>query len=1651
MDTYYGMNRLFNKIFLFLLLLLFFLFFTPKTLATDYPVYEWTQSFGSDVAGNYVNPSKMTADSDGNTYFTGNFQYTIDFDPTEATDERISNNRSWDIFLTRLNADGTYGWTQVWGGTGTDAAVDIAIDSSGNVYLTGTVTGTVDFDPGAGVDNHTGSYITKYDSSGNYQWTHTVAGTPKSLTVDSSGNFYLAGTFKGTVDFDPDAVATDNHSSNNASYYDVFITRFNSDRSYGWTDTFGGTRSDTINKISFVSDALYLTGYYMGAGAGELIDLDPTAGVDNHTTNGDWYDVFLSKLNPDGSFGWARSFGDSFQDEGISVAGDGNGNIYLTGKYTYNPDFDPTEGIDQQINTITNTNTNIFLSKYDANGNYYWTKAFDGGESDQPYDVTADSEGNVYLTGTFQNWVDFDGSEATDKHMTNGSLDLFITKYASDGTYGWTETLGSTINDYGKSIKVLADKSLFFYGTFCYDVDFDFTDNTDILSAPNNAKAFISKISQSTTGWNPAPTVLPTKTADMDFSFAHSFGGGSGENIYGAVDKDGNLFVTGMTYSASVDYNPSEEGENIISLIGWQDTYLSKFDSEGNYLWTKTFGGTGAGVWPHAIAIDSHGYVYIAGAQREAPVDYDPGPGEYIHSLPDGDDEDGFVSKFDNDGNWVWTHTYGDKEWDQMISLAIDDNDNVLIGGKAGFYYPIDYNYEAGTDYYTTVDSYDGVISKTNADGSYAWTKGIGGPGDQDVIRVAADSEGNVYGVGTFESNYIIMDPVGVGITLWGNQRDDTFLAKFDTNGGYLWSIAIGGSGWDPGYTVAVDHNDNVYVGGMADNWYDLPIDFDPSAEEDFQTPQNVDAYVSKYDADGNYQWTKLIGGPGVDYLTDIIFDKDNNMFLLGGFEEQVDFDPTAGEDIHWSNGLQDNFVTKYNADGSYGWTYTYGSILMDNSYREMDWFDTERLNSTLAIDNSNLYVLGVTDLSHDIDPTEGEFLTKSSDGVYFTKFVPSGSSPSEPEPTATPTPTTGPAPAGEPTVTPTPTSSSSSSDTSPSTGSGASVCTDASPGLPPTLYAAIPQGKKAVMLYFTDGGVPTTKYALVYGTKPGVAEYGVENIGSYGTRTFLVDNLKPNTTYYFKVRNDNGCKVGNWSNEISTASEGDFLIPDTVTGNENSKGKKTEPTPTPEPTLTPAPTPILDIGGVQGKGKGLWEKIKEILFPTETEIKNLKVIRIKEDSALVTWKTNQRATTKLDLEGYGVQTSSENLTKNHAVKLTNLRPGANYDFWVESKGNTIAIANGSFKTKISIAKKNKPKKEPKPTKNPKEKEITPTQEITLMPEVTETLEPTLTLEPTITPVPTTKLEVAVTFEPTPAETENIENMTEETQETPTVPVAEVVPAPIENIVTEVTENLPVLGDIAIVIDDAHGVVRESLTATEFTNNLAETVSIVTKITTATGLTLVGGGAILNGIFLTVSTFSYLMSVGFSFWQSLFNAISRGMIFFFSFLSAPFLIFPPKKKGKVVDSKTGGGVYKAFVIFTRKDNFIKTYVTDRKGEFDFPEEGNYLVRVEKKGYSVLEKEIKVNKNEQLRLIIISLNKSPHRLFNCFSKILLNHYQTLSFTLLVLAILIYVYIIDSSLFILGSLFLILIYSLKTLTNLIINKKIAKDEFLSKVPF
>jgi hypothetical protein len=442
--------------------------------AADFKIlhWSWLRATGSTSVDRGFS---LALDSSGNAYYGGHFVGTVNFrsDWGGAQDTRISNGS--DGFVVKVNADGSYGWVKCMGGSGVEWVDGLATDASGNLYVAGKFSGTVDFraDWGGGTDSKTASgddgFVMKINADGSYGWTKILGGPNydclTGVAVDGSGAVYVSGYFSGSANFAADWSGTDSKTAGNN---DGFVTKINADGTYGWTHSVGGTSSDSASGVA--ADAagnVYLTGYFLGSVNFE----SDWSGTDSRTSLGT--DAYLLKILPDGSYGWVRSLGGAGGDVGNAVIVDGQGNVYLSGYFEGTVDFQ-SDWAGTPDNKTSAGATDGFIVRVDANGSYGWTRVFGGTGSDQCTSMAVDGSGRLYLAGLFSGTVDFraDWGGSPDQKTGNLSADICLLKLDTAGAYGWSMIMGGSSNELTGDMAIDGAGNLVFCGTFRSTVDF---------------------------------------------------------------------------------------------------------------------------------------------------------------------------------------------------------------------------------------------------------------------------------------------------------------------------------------------------------------------------------------------------------------------------------------------------------------------------------------------------------------------------------------------------------------------------------------------------------------------------------------------------------------------------------------------------------------------------------------------------------------------------------------------------------------------------------------------------------------------------------------------------------------------------------------------------------------------------------------------------------------------------------------------------------------------------------------------------------------------------------------------------------------------------------------------------------------------------
>lgn len=469
-------------------------------------------------------------------------------------------------------------------------------------------------------------------------------------------------------------------------------------------------------------------------------------------------------------------------------------------------------------------------------------------------------------------------------------LFLALTMYSSiySQNLQWVKSFGSPSDDVNRDVTVDAAGFVYTTGSFQGTVDFDPSASVYTLTATSSQDIFVSKFD-----------------ASGNFVWAKSMNGAGGGStgIAIAVDASGNVYTTGWFNTSTVDFNPGAPVYTLTSN-GLEDIYISKLDASGNFVWAKSFGSTGAD-YVYDIKLDGSNNVIVTGEFRNT-CDFDPSAS--ITNLTSAGGADIFINKLDVSGNFVWANSIGNVSNEQSRSVCIDVSDNIFFTGS--FSGTVDFDPSVGT---YTLSSGPGVsssyfICKLSASGSLLWAKN----GDASIgaggFSIVLDNVGNIFTAGKFIGTVDFDPGVGVNNLTSIPGQWDVFVQKLDPSGNYLWSEQIN-------YTstyiddIDVDATGNIYLTGVFSN----TIDVDPSASVYNLTAtgasQNI--CIVKWNSSGNFLWARNCDGASSATAYSMDIDAFNNIYIVGLFNNTVDFDPNAPIFNLTTNGMYDAYILK--------------------------------------------------------------------------------------------------------------------------------------------------------------------------------------------------------------------------------------------------------------------------------------------------------------------------------------------------------------------------------------------------------------------------------------------------------------------------------------------------------------------------------------------------------------------------------------------------------------------------------------------------------------------------------------------------------------------------------------------------------------------
>ena len=437
------------------------------TLFAQTPEWQWASQAGGS---NWDSGNGITIDDNGNSYVTGFFQGTATFGSYSLT-----SSGGCDIFVAKMDATGNWLWATQAGGSDDDYAYGIAIDNSGNSYVTGSFLdiatfGAYSISITGGVWYYSDIFVAKIDTNGNWLWANNAGGSTADyaygIAIDDDGNSYVTGYFSYTATFG-------SYSLTSCGGWDIFVAKMDANGNWLWATQAGGTDVEKSYSIAIdESENSYVTGHFQGTA---------TFGSYSLTSSGE--DIFVAKMDAYGNWLWANNAGGSNHDFGYGIAIGNDGNSYVTGWFHDIATFG-------SYSLSSSGSEDIFVAKMDSNGNWLWATQAGGSDHDFGYEIVIDDNENSYVTGHFQGTATFGSYSLT----SSGGIDIFVAKMDSNGNWLWATQAGGSDHDFGYEIAIDDNENSYVTGHFQGTATF----GSYSLTSSGGVDIFIAKLGNDT-------------------------------------------------------------------------------------------------------------------------------------------------------------------------------------------------------------------------------------------------------------------------------------------------------------------------------------------------------------------------------------------------------------------------------------------------------------------------------------------------------------------------------------------------------------------------------------------------------------------------------------------------------------------------------------------------------------------------------------------------------------------------------------------------------------------------------------------------------------------------------------------------------------------------------------------------------------------------------------------------------------------------------------------------------------------------------------------------------------------------------------------------------------------------------------------------
>ncbi|RFS18431.1 S-layer family protein [Emticicia sp. C21] len=855
-------------------------------------------------------------------YITGNIRLTANFNTPSASgsNEIISGSGILDdIFIAKYNASGNFLWARRAGGSGHDQGSGIVASATG-IYVTGYFNETANFNtPSASGSNEITSagngdiFLAKYSPAGDLQWVKRAGGTGGDFgnAIAFSGtDVYLTGSFRGTANFNTPSVTGSNEVTS-AGETDLFLAKYNDSGELQWLRRAGGTESENLSSVGVSGSHVYMTGNF----AGTINFNTPSVTGSNEITSAGNEDGFLADYSTTGTYVFNKRIGGTGYTN-ISGLALTNTTVYIAGGFIDNINFNnPSASGSNQL--VATSGTDAFLAKYNfatTSTNIALTS------NNNPASVGANIQFTATVTpNTATGTVTFkDGSTTLGTATLSSGIARFNTDLLIVGTHSITAeysgdltNAASTSSAVSQVVNALTEPQLnFIRGSISSGAQFN---RTAIDASGNVYVAGFFAVSATISG----NTVQSAGGNDIYIAKFNSAGvlqwakraGGTGDDrVYGLAVSGSDVYLTGNITGTANFNTPSASGSNELVNSGG-DGFIVKYNALGDVLWIRRTGGSGRG-----IAISGTD-IYVCG-DFAGTANFNNPSASGSNEIVSAGLSDVYLAKYNTSGDIQWVRRGGGTGTEISYGAIVTSGSDIYIAG--GFESTANFNTpsNAATNSVISAGSSDIFVAKFNSAGNCQWARRGGGT-NQDYAYGIAVLGTDVYVGGVFTGTANFNTPSASGtFEIVDVLNSDAFLAKYNANGAIQWAKRAGGLYVDGAVDIKASDT-NIFMAGAFGDTANFNT---PSAEgsNEIVSAGQSDGFLAMYDASGNVNGLKRMGGIGMERASGIAVS-GNNVSVVGNFSNSINFNNPS---ITGSNQLvalnnSEGFLARYTINAS--------------------------------------------------------------------------------------------------------------------------------------------------------------------------------------------------------------------------------------------------------------------------------------------------------------------------------------------------------------------------------------------------------------------------------------------------------------------------------------------------------------------------------------------------------------------------------------------------------------------------------------------------------------------------------------------------------------------------------------------------------------